>query len=260
MNYYIWAENKEGVKKKAKILDCQRLKGKEKKETPNEFDYKYYVHWEGENRRMDCWVHPTKIEQTNEFVDKKDKKKKKPNDKPTSSDEEHEGLDESSRLAHEEATKVKTISQIEFGKYISDTWYYSPYPDPFHDLDCLFICEYCLSFFCEKEELNFHLNEICNLVHPPGDQVYVDDVRKISFWEVDGAKNPTYCENLSYMAKLFLDHKLLLYSIDPFMFYILTEFDEFGHHIVGYFSKNKDFAEGLNLSCILCLPFHQRKG
>ena len=36
--------------------------------------------------------------------------------------------------------------------------------------------------------------------------------------------------------------------------------DENGYHIVGYFSKNKDFAEGYNLSCILTLPFHQRRG
>lgn len=36
--------------------------------------------------------------------------------------------------------------------------------------------------------------------------------------------------------------------------------DDRGFHIVGYFSKNKDFTEGNNLSCILTLPFHQRKG
>jgi hypothetical protein len=39
------------------------------------------------------------------------------------------------------------------------------------------------------------------------------------------------------LAKLFLDHKTLYYDTDPFMFYILTEFDAQGFHIVGYFSK-----------------------
>jgi hypothetical protein len=41
------------------------------------------------------------------------------------------------------------------------------------------------------------------------------------------------------LAKLFLDHKTLYYDTDPFMFYILTEFDAQGFHIVGYFSKVK---------------------
>jgi hypothetical protein len=39
------------------------------------------------------------------------------------------------------------------------------------------------------------------------------------------------------LAKLFLDHKTLYYDTDPFMFYILTEFDAQGFHTVGYFSK-----------------------
>ena len=33
-----------------------------------------------------------------------------------------------------------------------------------------------------------------------------------------------------------------------------------GHHLVGYFSKEKDCAEGYNVACILTLPQHQRKG
>ena len=51
-----------------------------------------------------------------------------------------------------------------------------------------------------------------------------------------------------------------MYTIEPFLFYILCEMDEKGAHIVGYFSKNKDFTEGNNLSCILTLPFYQRRG
>lgn len=33
-----------------------------------------------------------------------------------------------------------------------------------------------------------------------------------------------------------------------------------GFHLVGYFSKEKESSQGWNLSCILTLPFHQRKG
>lgn len=75
-------------------------------------------------------------------------------------------------------------------------------------------------------------------------------------FEVDGARREEYCENLSYLAKLFLDHKYIWYSICIFNFYILTEYDEHGYHFVGYFSKNKDHSDGNNLSCILVLPCH----
>ena len=48
-----------------------------------------------------------------------------------------------------------------------------------------------------------------------------------------------YAQNLCLLAKLFLDHKTLYYDTDPFLFYIMTEIDNRGHHIVGYFSKVK---------------------
>ena len=35
------------------------------------------------------------------------------------------------------------------------------------------------------------------------------------------------------MAKLFLDHKTLYFDVEPFLFYILTEVDKQGCHIVG---------------------------
>lgn len=62
------------------------------------------------------------------------------------------------------------------------------------------------------------------------------------------------------LAKLFLDHKTLYYDTDPFLFYVLTEEDEKGHHIVGYFSKEKESAEEYNVACILVLPPFQKKG
>ncbi len=79
-------------------------------------------------------------------------------------------------------------------------------------------------------------------------------------FEVDARKQRIYCENLCLLSKLFLDHKTLYWEIEPFLFYILTEADEEGHHLVGYFSKEKCSAKNYNLACILVLPFHQRKG
>jgi histone acetyltransferase MYST1 len=40
----------------------------------------------------------------------------------------------------------------------------------------------------------------------------------------------------------------------------MTEVDKHGCHVVGYFSKEKESAEGNNLACILTLPPYQRKG
>lgn len=46
-----------------------------------------------------------------------------------------------------------------------------------------------------------------------------------------------YCQNICLLAKLFLDHKTLYFDVEPFMFYLLTEVDREGAHLVGYFSK-----------------------
>lgn len=40
----------------------------------------------------------------------------------------------------------------------------------------------------------------------------------------------------------------------------MTESDEFGHHFIGYFSKEKRSDSYNNVSCICTLPVYQRKG
>lgn len=95
-------------------------------------------------------------------------------------------------------------------------------------------------------------------MHPPGDEIYRSG--QISVFEVDGQRARNFCQNLCLLAKLFLDHKTLYYDVDPFLFYVLTEWDEQGCHPVAYFSKEKFSAEEYNLACILTLPPYQRKG
>ena len=84
----------------------------------------------------------------------------------------------------------------------------------------------------------------------------------LAFWEIDGNTHKVYCQNLCLLAKLFLDHKTLYFDVDPFLFYVMTEFDERTnkHAVVGYFSKEKCSNEDYNLACILTLPCYQRKG
>ena len=81
-----------------------------------------------------------------------------------------------------------------------------------------------------------HLKK-CRLQHPPGDEIYRHG--PVSMFEIDGKKEKNYCQNLCYLAKMFLDHKTLYYDVDLFLFYVLCECDERGAHIVGYFSKEK---------------------
>lgn len=95
-------------------------------------------------------------------------------------------------------------------------------------------------------------------MHPPGDEIYRDG--KYSFFEVDGRKNPVYCQNLCLLAKLFLGSKTLYYDVEPFLFYVMTENNDLGCHFVGYFSKEKRSSSMNNVSCILVLPIHQRRG
>lgn len=75
----------------------------------------------------------------------------------------------------------------------------------------------------------------CGLQHPPANEIYRHN--ELSVFEVDGNISKIYCQNLCLLAKLFLDHKTLYYDVEPFLFYALTQNDDEGCHLVGYFSK-----------------------
>lgn len=149
------------------------------------------------------------------------------------------------------------LKSIVMGKYEMDVWYASPYPDEYVSLPKLYICEFCLKYFNSPLIMKRHVIK-CTSKYPPGDEIY----RKgnLSVFEVDGDKNKIYCQNLCLLAKLFLDHKTLYYDVEPFRFYIMTEADQDGFHVVGYFSKEKNSFLNYNVSCILTLPPYQKQG
>ena len=164
----------------------------------------------------------------------------------------HGNFSEADLQAHEEATKVKNVDAISFGPYSMSTWYYSPFPPEYSRFSVLHFCEYCLSFFGVDSELQRHARR-CTLRHPPGYEIYRSQERgaTVSMFEVDGQRETVYCQNLCYLAKLFLDHKTLEFDATPFLFYVLCERDPLGdkgYHIVGYFSKEKISATGYNLA------------
>uniref|UniRef100_A0A672Q277 Histone acetyltransferase n=1 Tax=Sinocyclocheilus grahami TaxID=75366 RepID=A0A672Q277_SINGR len=149
------------------------------------------------------------------------------------------------------------IKTILFGRYELDTWYHSPYPEEYARLGRLYICEFCLKYMKSQTILRRHMAK-CVWKHPPGDEVYRKGA--ISVFEVDGKKNKIYCQNLCLLAKLFLDHKTLYYDVEPFLFYVMTEADNTGCHLVGYFSKEKNSFLNYNVSCILTMPQYMRQG
>ncbi|RPA96623.1 hypothetical protein L873DRAFT_1772477 [Choiromyces venosus 120613-1] len=158
--------------------------------------------------------------------------------------------------AHE-ISRVRNLSKLQIGKYEVEPWYFSPYPVEYTEEEMVYICEFCLSYFGEERRFQRHRAK-CTLLHPPGNEIYRDSA--VSFFEIDGRRQRTWCRNLCLLSKCFLDHKTLYYDVDPFLFYIMTTRDEYGCHMIGYFSKEKESAEGYNVACILTLPQYQRHG
>ncbi|CAF9916204.1 MAG: hypothetical protein HETSPECPRED_002793 [Heterodermia speciosa] len=151
-------------------------------------------------------------------------------------------------------SKIKCVN---IGGYEIETWYAAPYPEEYSRNRVLYICEFCLKYM-NSDYVAWRHKLKCPAKHPPGDEIYRDG--SVSVFEVDGRKNPVYCQNLCLLAKLFLGSKTLYYDVEPFLFYVMTELDELGCHFVGYFSKEKRPSSQNNVSCILTLPTHQRKG
>uniref|UniRef100_A0A8C1K5Y1 histone acetyltransferase n=1 Tax=Cyprinus carpio TaxID=7962 RepID=A0A8C1K5Y1_CYPCA len=146
---------------------------------------------------------------------------------------------------------------IEFGQYEIQTWYSSPYPPEYSRLPKLYLCEFCLKYVKSQDILQRHSKK-CGWFHPPANEIYRKD--NLSVFEVDGNISKIFCQNLCLLAKLFLDHKTLYYDVEPFLFYVLTQNDEKGCHLIGYFSKEKLSQQKYNVSCIMIMPQYQRQG
>lgn len=158
---------------------------------------------------------------------------------------------------HSEVARVRNLSSVILGEHIIEPWYFSPYPIELTEEDEIYICDFTLSYFGSKKQFE-RFRSKCSMKHPPGNEIYRDE--KVSFWEIDGRKQRTWCRNLCLLCKLFLDHKTLYYDVDPFLFYIMTIKSPQGHHVVGFFSKEKESGDGYNVACILTLPCYQKMG
>ncbi|KAI8090041.1 acyl-CoA N-acyltransferase [Halteromyces radiatus] len=176
-----------------------------------------------------------------------------------SKDQEIEKLRTSGSMTQcvSEIARVKNLDKIQMGQFEVEPWYFAPYPQEYAYCDTLYICEFCLLYWASHRQLERHRRR-CQLQHPPGNEIYRHN--DISFFEIDGRKQRTWCRNLCLLSKLFLDHKTLYYDVDPFLFYCMTLRDDRGCHLIGYFSKEKESSENYNVACILTLPQYQRHG
>ncbi len=222
-------------------------------------DLEFYVHYPTFDRRLDEWVTSDRIEsKTDGSEDIKRKRKMDDANLESNKKDDKEVVLLALEKEHEEITKVKNIQCIVLGRYEIETWYFSPYPEEYSGDEKMYVCEYCLKYMKRHKTLIGHSLK-CSMKSPPGKEIYKEN--GLSMFEIDGKDNKIYCQNLCLLSKLFLDHKTLYYDVDPFLFYVLCEVDgdEF-HHIVGYFSKEKQSQENYNLACILTFPPYQRKG
>ncbi|KAI1790468.1 acyl-CoA N-acyltransferase [Ganoderma leucocontextum] len=144
----------------------------------------------------------------------------------------------------------------------------------------LWVCDRCFKYMADGLSWESHIKK-CTRKSPPGRKVYQRGAHII--WEVDGAKEKLYCQNLSLFGKLFIDIKTLFFDCDNFFFYILTDADSQRDHVLGFFSKviidtaavlpssaaddplllcpqEKVSYDDYNLACIVVLPPYQKKG
>lgn len=267
-------EWKNGQKYPGDIIEMRPCRNFRETHTTNELaatDYEYYIHYPGFDRRLDEWVSFTRIDLKEQieclstdkdgFEHMKVRKNKRKLDEcgiENKKDERGAKLGELEK-EHDEITKVKNIQCIVLGKYEIETWYFSPYPEEYAGDEKMYVCEFCLKYMKKQKTLLNHSFK-CNMKSPPGKEIYRES--DLSMFEIDGKDNKIYCQNLCLLSKLFLDHKTLYYDVDPFLFYVLCEVDNQSgmHHIVGYFSKEKQSQENYNLACILSFPPYQRKG
>lgn len=260
---------REGNWYEAEVLESREAVSNLKQTNGNNTTIEYYVHYNGLNRRLDEWVTEDRFD-TAKQPNCDDSGKATPTNSTSTETVPNfapggSGSVIAPRMTGSLATnhpdllttRIKNIEMIELGRHRIRPWYFSPYPQELVTLPCIHLCEFCLKFVKSRKCLQNHLRK-CTLKHPPGNEIYRNG--SISFFEIDGRKNKNYSQNLCLLAKCFLDHKTLYYDTEPFLFYVMTESDERGHHIVGYFSKEKESSEDYNVACILTLPPFQRKG
>ena len=156
------------------------------------------------------------------------------------------------------AEAAHRIERVVYDGYDIRTWYTSPYPLPDELKQAtLYVCPGCFKYMTTPATLQAH-RRACAFRHPPGRRMYQRGAHII--WEVDGAQEKLYVQNLCLFGKLFIDHKTVCFDVEPFVCYVLTAATSQFDHVLGFFSKEKVSYDDYNLACIVVFPPYQRKG
>ena len=173
LGHFLVVKYRDGSDRLAVIIE--RSKSVQPESNGDSSSWRYYIHYQDFNRRMDEWIHTSRVVKlpseayigeekrkanvgisdtklTTEHDEKYSKRKKNAHgddeDGPTTVNElehnEHEGMDEASLKEHEEITKVKNVQNVVLGKHIMECWYFSPYPKELFlngPLEYLYYCE-----------------------------------------------------------------------------------------------------------------------
>lgn len=166
-------------------------------------------------------------------------------------------------LASAPEMRSSPAQTIIFGDQRIQARYQSTYPEDVRMASIVYICHFTLQFFTDRTALDRYSNRFCNREsrhrHPPGREIYRKN--RLSFFEIAGNMEMEYCRNLCLFSKLFLKTKTVFYNVQNFLFYTLVKWEDDGAHLLGYFSKERMCTgTDYNVSCILTLPQHQRRG
>lgn len=156
----------------------------------------------------------------------------------------------------------RNIKRAVLGDLCFPTWFDSWYPEELvaKDTEELCVCRWCFRYSWDRNTYAHHAAFCGYKSSPPGTQIYGHG--GYSVWELDGEDDKLFAQNLSLFAKLFLDHKSVLFDVSTFLYYLLVYADPDSpddHHILGYFSKEKMSWDPNNLACILVFPPYQHK-
>lgn len=208
-----------------------------------------YIHFVKQDKRLDKWESISELSHIPSTSRNRNKNLY----------DEDEAMNTPFEKARKDVTRIRNINSITFGPFAIKTWYYSPYPYPYSEMEHLYICEFCFRYFPTAQDLKSHMDEKKEM-HPPGVEIYRKD--SISIYELSGLYEKVSCQCLCLLSKLFLDHKVLFYDVENFVFYVVCECDSSGAHFVSYFSREVvENTDELNvLACITTLPPYQKRG
>ncbi|XGW07732.1 hypothetical protein V3C99_010690, partial [Haemonchus contortus] len=168
--------------------------------------------------------------------------------------------EEEQRLRQQRRSEKGGIEWVNLGgQFKIRTWFSGNYPAEYSHLKTIYICDGCFSYFSHEPSQIRHMTKCIYRYAPPGDEIYRDKKKDISVFEVRGTGDPMYCSNLCRLTMLWLENKVIFMDVEPFDFYVLTDFFKGRFRPLGYFSRQRQFFTH-NLSCFCVFPCYQRHG